>query len=73
MEEFMRFNRTLRFRNKKIVVFLSILDVLLLATIFDSPPTIVAFSCAILFLASASTLIFEISTDFTSNSFSNSA
>lgn len=31
MEEFMRFNRTLRFRNKKIVVFLSILDVLLLA------------------------------------------
>ena len=27
----MRFNRTLRFRNKKIVVFLSILDVLLVA------------------------------------------
>ena len=41
--------------------------------IFDSPPTIVAFSWAILFLASASTLIFEISTDLTSNSFSNSA
>lgn len=31
MEEFMRFNRTIRFRNKKIVVFLSILDVLLVA------------------------------------------
>ena len=30
-EEFMRFNRTLRFRNKKIVVFLSILDGLLVA------------------------------------------
>ena len=30
-EEFMRFNRTLRFRNKKIVVFLSILDALLVA------------------------------------------
>lgn len=30
-EELMRFNRTLRFRNKKIVVFLSILDGLLVA------------------------------------------
>ena len=30
-EEFMRFNRTLRLRNKKIVVFLSILDGLLVA------------------------------------------
>ena len=29
-EEFMRFNRTLRLRNKKIVVFLSILNVLLI-------------------------------------------
>jgi hypothetical protein len=35
VEEFMRFNRTLRFRNKKIVVFLSILDILLVAlTVF---------------------------------------
>lgn len=31
-EEFMRFNRTLRFKNKKIVVFLSVLNVLLIVT-----------------------------------------
>ncbi len=31
IEEFMRFNRTLRLRNKKIVVFLTILNVLLVA------------------------------------------
>ena len=30
-DEFMRFNRTLRLRNKKIIVFLTILDVLLVA------------------------------------------